>query len=295
MKSLVWSLKPNYPLTLKKNTMPFSKTSMLFVLCVLFHGFSVAQNLYQGTFVTTDGQFGMQLKSVSDGFHGILVSNQGTFALKGKKTSTGLSGTVYSEAGSFSFSGSPADGGWNITSEGIAYHFYQVTTEHELDGMDLTPYFSEENTATQNTSNTSTRATKKTTVSTNYSGVKKQVFDYVASSQLVYYQRTSYVNSSSASSLTYVNFCADGRFTLNFDGGFSVEGNYGGNAQGASRGSNSGTWQIETATGKNPAIVLNYGDSQTGRFYVTTNNLKSGRWRVANTQYALVKNKVSCK
>ncbi|PRX56308.1 hypothetical protein [Flagellimonas meridianipacifica] len=253
-----------------------------------------AQNLYEGTFMTSDGQFGMQMKTVDAGFQGILVANQTMYALNGTKTNNGLKGMVYSDAGNYSFFGSPIQGGWHITSEGTSYYFYQISTEHELAGLDLSPYFKKGSTTSQNSSTTQSSQNQNTKVSTNYAGISKQVYNNLAGSQLVYYQRTSYLNDSRASSLTYVNFCGDGRFSLNYDGGFSVEGDYGGNAHGVTRGSNYGTWKVETAPNKNPAVVLYYADGQSGRYYVNLANLQAGRWRIGNTQYALVKNKIYC-
>ena len=256
----------------------------------------IAQNLYQGTFMTNDGQFGMQMKQVDTGIHGVLVANQTMYPVKGTKTSNGLKGMVYSEAGNYPFVASPIQGGWNVSSEGTSYYFYQISTEHELAGLDLSPYFKEGSIPNQNSSTSpSSPQNQNTGTSANYSGVARQVYELVARSQLVFYQRTSYVNDNTASSLTYVNFCDDGRFSLNYDGGFSVEGDYGGNAHGVSRGSNFGTWKVETAPNQNPSVVLYYANGQSGRYYVNLANLQAGRWRIGNTQYALVKNKIYCR
>ena len=81
------------------------------------------------------------------------------------------------------------------------------------------------------------------------------------------------MNDITASSLTYINFCGDGRFGLNYDDGFSVQGDYGGNAHGASRGSNYGNWKVETSSNQNPVVVLNYANGQSGRYYVNLANL----------------------
>ena len=272
--------------------MKILKYFTFFIFC-LYLNFSISQNLYEGSFMTTDGQFGMQMKEVDTGFHGVLVANQTMFAVKGTKTSKGIKGMVYSENGNYPFTGSPIQGGWNVTSEGTSYYFYQISTEHELDSLDLTPYFKEGSLSNQSSSSNQSSQNQNTEVPEDYTGIAKKVYNNLAGSQLVFYQRTSYVNDNTASSLTYVNFCSDGRFNLNYDGGFSVEGDYG-NAQGASYGSNSGTWKVETAPNKNPAVVLYYANGQSGRYYVNLANLQAGRWRIANTQYALVKNKVYC-
>ncbi|WP_435623477.1 hypothetical protein [Flagellimonas sp.] len=275
--------------------MVFSKVFLLSLFSYLLMLPITAQNLYEGSFMTTDGQFGMQMKQVDAGFHGILVANQTMYAVKGTTTNSGLEGMVYSDAGNYPFVASPIQGGWNVSSEGTSYYFYQISTEHELDGLDLTPYFKEGSLPNQNSSTTPSSENQNTRVSNNYSGVARQVYDLIARSQLVFYQRTSYVNDNTASSITYVNFCDNGTFSLNYDGGFSVEGDYGGNAHGATRGSNYGTWKVETAPNQNPSVVLQYANGQSGRYYVNLANLQAGRWRIGNTQYAMVKNKVYCR
>jgi hypothetical protein len=116
----------------------------------------------------------------------------------------------------------------------------------------------------------------------------------IAGSQLVYYNRTSYVNDNVASSITYVNFCANGRFTLNYDGSFSVEGYYGDNAQGASYGQNSGRWELVTYQGV-PVVYMMYDNGQNSLNPVDKQKLIQGRWREGNRQFAIQRNKAVCK
>ena len=146
--------------------------------------------------------------------------------------------------------------------------------------MDLSPFFGH-----------STEAAPKN--SGDYEGEQRMIFDQIAGSQLVFYTRTAYLNDSKASSITYVNFCGDGRFNLNYDGSFSVEGDYG-NAQGASNGSNYGTWQVDLFQG-NPIVTLFFADGTKSVNPVNKANLQAGRWRVGNTQYAIQRNKAVCR
>ena len=262
-------------------------------LCVvLIMGKGQAQSAFTGTFMTPNAAVSLQLKPVNNELHGLLVSTEGMYAIQAKNTATTISGTVFTEIGNYPFTGQTIQGGLSIVSEGVTYTFYQTSTEHLLAGMDLSPYFSGGNAQTQQNTDTSD-PTGATTPSTTYTGSEKELFEYIAGGQLVYYQRTSYLNDSKASSLTYVNFCADGRFSMNYDGGFSVEGRYGGNAHGVTRGTNYGTWHLENRQGKIMGI-LNFADGSQNSYVINQQNLYNGRWRIGNTQYAFVRNKVVC-
>ena len=240
--------------------------------------------------MTPNSAVSLQLKEMPTEWHGVLASSEGMFALRAQSKGTGIEGTVYTTVGNYGFTGEPIQGGLRIVSEGITYTFYQTSTAHELAAVDLTPYFTNGQGATSPSSGT----TEGSGSSPNYAGDEKELFNYIAGGQLVYYQRTSYVNDNTASSITYINFCADGRFNLNYDGGFSVEGDYGGNAQGASRGSNYGTWRLERRQGTVVGI-LNFANGTQSVQAINRNYLMQGRWRIGNTQYAFVRNKAVCR
>ena len=254
-------------------------------------GMALAQSsAYEGTFMTPNGAVSLQLKEMSTEWHGVLVSTEGMFALKAQTNANGIEGTVYTQVGNYGFTGAPVQGGLSIVSEGVTYTFYQTSTEHNLAQVDLTPYFG----GGAGGNPQSSGDTGGNTSNVPYSGDEKELFNYIAGGQLVYYQRTSILNDSNASSITYVNFCADGRFNLNYDGGFSVEGDYGGNAHGASRGSNYGTWHLENRQGTVMGI-LNFANGTQSVQAINRNYLMQGRWRIGNTQYAFVRNKAVCR
>ncbi|UOY06594.1 hypothetical protein L0P88_22060 [Muricauda sp. SCSIO 64092] len=267
-----------------------SSAAKLFCICTLFFSVLHGQNSsFTGTFITPNGAVGLQLKAVGSELHGLLVSTEGMYALKAENTATTINGTVFTNIGNYNFSGQAIQGGLNLVSEGVNYTFYQTSTQHELDAMDLTPYFTD-GTATSTEETTDSPTSK----DMNYTGEAKELFNYIAGSQLVFYQRTSIFNDSTASSITYVNFCADGRFSLNYDGGFSVEGRYGGNAHGVTRGKNYGTWHLERRQGAMVG-VLNFADGTQSVYTINKNYLAQGRWRIGNTQYALARNKAVCR
>ena len=257
---------------------------VLFLLCSVFCGYGQTNNL-NGYYSTSDYSLALRLKSMGKGeYHGTLQSIDGVFALKLNQNSEGVKGTVYTQTDQFTFSGSAQVQGLFLESQGAQYQFYKINNQHGLEGMDLEPYFrSSTVSSTENSGN-----------NPSYSGSKGEAYQIIAGSQLVYYQRTSYVNDNTASSITYVNFCRNGQFSLNYDGGFSVEGRYGGNAQGASQGSNYGTWEVSYPKGQ-PSVTLRFANGQVNTNPVNMANLRSGRWRIGNTQYALVRNKVNCR
>lgn len=122
---------------------------------------------------------------------------------------------------------------------------------------------------------------------------QQEVRNYIAGGQLVYYTRTSIFNDSTASSITYVNFCANGRYSVNYDGSFYVSGD-GGWAGGGSNGNNYGTWDIIPYNGLYYLQITDaYGN--TNHYQIDFAKLYQGRWKQGNTQYAFVRNKVVCK
>ncbi len=256
------------------------------LIALFWSSFAYAQSASEitGAFSTADYSLGLRLREQSeDRYEGTLQSAQGVFALQLVREGDGLKGTVYTGTVSYPFQGTVSPSGLTLTSEAGTYQFYLVQKDHGLQGVDLSSYFTQTSAAENTRASPGPQAAQ---------GSKGEVFELVAGSQLVFYQRTSYVNDNTASSITYVNFCRDGRFSLNYDGGFRVIAS-GGNAQGANYGSRSGTWRVDVQ-GEVPYVTLIYGNGQRQSNPVNVQYLRQGRWRIGNTQYALVRNKVSC-
>ncbi|UJH67334.1 hypothetical protein [Allomuricauda sp. SCSIO 65647] len=216
--------------------------------------------------------------------HGLLILADGMYAVKAKSDQNILDGVVFTDTGNFNFSGKSFEGGISIQAQNLNYIYYKTSNEHELDLVDLTPYFKEGAQQTEE----QTAGNKK-----EYSNKQQQLHDYIAGGQLAIYQRTSYLNDSRASSLTFYNFCHDGRFSYNHDGGFSVESDYG-NAHGASKVKNHGTWTIDMVQGK-PVITLLFTDGHKVVNPIDEAALYKGKYRVGNTEYAFARNKVQCR
>ncbi len=252
----------------------------VFIFICLFVTNIHSQNTsFIGTFTAQNGAFTLRLKPMTDVFHGTLQTSNGVFPLKATVNKQEMNGIVYTEIGNYKFTATPSVNQLTVLFEGNTYQYYQISQDHQLEEIDLTPYFKKSNSEnTQPTTGTSDNA----------------YYNQIASSQLVFYQRTSYLNDSNASSLTYVNFCPDGRFGINYEGSFSVEGDYGGNAQGAGYGTNRGTWKVITHEGGH-AVQLLFANGEQGVYPINPQHLQAGRWRIGNTQYALQKGKVFCR
>lgn len=273
---------------------------ILFSLLLSFQTYA-QQDVFVGTFINALNTVSLRLKPVGNDYHGLVQSTEGLFVVAAKKTENKLLGVMYTQAGNIDFTIIAVNGNLSVNALGKTDLYYKFSADHELGSVDLTPYmngtaadynysYSQHNGNASEHQQTHTQPTTKT----NPNGTNDpQLFQLIAGSQLVYYTRTSYLNDSNASSITYVNFCANGRFSVNYDGSFMVEGNYGGNAQGAGYGRNSGTWQLQDSA-NGPMLQLNYGNGQQYSYPVYKNYLLAGRWKIGNTQYAMQRNKAVC-
>lgn len=287
------------------------------LLLLLFVGFlATAQsqsNPYIGTFINASQTITLQFKQEGKDVHGIFATQGTSLAIKATVNGQKMSGTIYGYEGPVEFNASMSPNGYTFTSPGYSEMYFKMSDQHMLAGMDLTPFMVDlrqsKGTATSPTedydygySQTSrgnaseeyqVRTGRNTTPSPYPALNDRELQNLIGGSQVVYYTRTSYVNSNTASSITYVNFCANGTFTRNTDGSFMVEGYYGDNAQGASRSQHSGTWELVRYKGQ-PAVWMSFYNGQTSVNPINKASLQQGRWRIGNTQYAIQRNKVGC-
>lgn len=265
---------------------------------------------FAGTYVNLSGTISLRFKPVANAFHGLLLTTGGNFAMKATVKNGQMAGVIYAVNGPADFTAVPAPNGMVFTSFGYSETFFLFNADHGLANVDLTPYLKEGNApigagsdfdysysqhspggATENRQNYPAQKP----VNSPYPEYKDaELLKIISGSQVVYYTRTSYVNDNTASTITYVNFCPNGTFTLNYDGSFSVEGDYGDNAQGASYGQHSGIWKLVSYQGQ-PAVFMAFGNGNTGLNPVNKSLLLQGRWRIGNTQYAIQRNKVTCR
>ncbi len=288
-----------------------------FLLCYLI---AYAQsNPFTGTYANMSGTIYLQFKPMGSEYHGLLQANGASFAMKATSQGNQMNGTIYGGAnGPVNFTATSSSNGLLVNAFGYTENFYMMSRTHNLAYVDLTPYMKNNNHQSQGqgqgyqNSNTDydysysqhsdgyaserlkTYPNGNASLQSPYPELNdRELFGLVAGTQVVIYNRTSILSSSNASSLTYINYCANGTFWINYDGSFSVEGYSGGNAQGATYGQNSGVWKLVRYQGQ-PAVYVAFNNGNTNVYPINKNLILQGRWRVGNTQYAVQRNKVRC-
>ncbi|MEM7484195.1 MAG: hypothetical protein AAF348_03210 [Bacteroidota bacterium] len=125
-----------------------------------------------------------------------------------------------------------------------------------------------------------------------------QLKEYIKNGQLVVYSESSILLDSNSSSITYVDFCPDGNYYLNYEGSYTVRGtqntsNRDNRGYGAGTSASSGTWDIIMNMN---AFYLAAKDQSGGVNYypININNLLSGKWKVGNTTYVFAQNHAKC-
>jgi hypothetical protein len=299
------------------------KNTSLNLILILFFTLTV-DNLfsktdpYTGSFINTSYNVSLQIKPVGNEYHGVLTVMQNYFALKATKENNTLKGTLYGNNGPVAFTAKISEGIITINSMDYTDYFVLVTPDHGLELVDLKPYMQDTASAVPNHNQDANdnynysysqysqgqASEQMHSGGSNHGGANpsntypanndRDLLQIISGSQIVFYRRTSYVSDNVASSITYVNYCPNGRFNLNYDGSFSVSGDYGGNAQGASRSRNSGNWYLVNYQG-NPAVHMIYDNGESSINPVNKQNLMQGRWRIGNTQYAIQRNGAKCR
>lgn len=268
--------------------------TLFFTISTLLSCFGQSSD-FVGTFVNGSNSISIQFKRVGDEYHGMLAAVGASFAIRATGSYNSINGEIYGLNGPVDFEATLNGLNMSVRSTGYNEPFYKYSDLHNLGNFNLTPYMKDNSGVVgNNTTNQSNNPPPPLTNNSEYPELNNQgLFNIISGSQLVFYRRTSYVSDSMASSITYVNFCANGTFSMNTDGSFSVEGDYGGNAQGASYGNYAGNWQLVSYEGQ-PAIYLLYNDGDSSINAFNENEVREGRWRRGNTQYALQRNKVRC-
>lgn len=247
----------------------------LFVFLFALSSISAQSSNFVGTFVNGTNSISIQFKRVGDEYHGMLAAVGASFAIRATGSGTRISGEIFGLDGPVDFEATLNGLNMSVRATGFNEPFYKYSDLQNLGNYDLTPFMKDNRKISKNDTFRIPPSPTTEPISTGqYPELNNQgLWNIIAGSQLVYYQRTSYVNDSMASSITYVNFC--------------------GNAQGISSGSNGGRWQLVDYQGQ-PAVQLQYYDGQTSINPFNENNVRQGIWRIGNTQYALQRNKVRC-
>lgn len=261
------------------------------VLLLIFLALNVslrAQNAdFSGTYADQQMSTYLRLKKVSDEYHGVVQNINGFYAVKLSKKEAQIEGRLYANNDVVTFNVSEIIGGLSITFQGTSVPVYKISNDHQLEGMDLDAYFIEEKIENKDKGNLLKPVT------TNKPNGNPKLYNLIAGGQLVFYNRGSYVTNSTASSLTYMNFCANGTFNMRSEGSYSVEGNSGGNVHGANRNRDYGRWEIIEQQGQT-AVKITYANGEVSINPINEQRLRTGRWRIGNTQYAWQSGKAEC-
>ncbi|MEO1653629.1 MAG: hypothetical protein AAFU64_08795 [Bacteroidota bacterium] len=260
--------------------MLFKKSLFILFLVLGLSPLRAQNSLFTGTFSNANRTAQIQFKTVGSELHGVLVAEGNRFAIKAQAKGSQLKGKVYTLDHPESISASAQNNSLFVSAFGLSDTFYQTSPQHQLDGIDLKPYMYGENSESSNTSPATSQ-------------VHSDIHSLIAGSQLVYYTSNSILSDNRHSSITYVNFCRDGRFWLNYDGSFSVKGSTGGSAMGASNGTSYGTWELISQAGS-PYLRMNFQNGRRDLYPVYKHLILQGSWKNGNTKYAIQRNKVQC-
>lgn len=278
----------------------YKLTALLLLMSVWFTSATSQIDVFVGSFTNTQQNISLRMKKVQMAYHGVVQSQDGVFAVSAQKVGQQLAGVIYTPSGNIDFQIIPQNGALAITALGKTEWYRKLSHKHELDGIDLSPYMNNSTSADYDYGYTQYNGTETQGYRTSpnaqpgrgssNTSTDPQLFQLIAGSQLVIYNRTSYLNDNSASSLTYVNYCSNGRFSITYEGSFSVGG---GVSSGANQGQNSGAWKLMNGA-NGPQIQLRYNNGKVENYPVYKNYLLQGRWRIGNTQYAIQRNKAVC-
>ncbi|MGD1843506.1 MAG: hypothetical protein ACFB0B_21835 [Thermonemataceae bacterium] len=274
---------------------------LFFFSTLLFFNLQAQVDPLVGTFQNPQAGVTLRVKSVGNEYHGIFYHGDKSYAMKAQKQNNQLQGNMFVGNQIVPFIATPQQAGLIIQYASGSEAYTLVSREHELASVNVAQYFPEayassQNTSSQNTPSQNTSTPKKQPQQSTPKASNSTLEQMVASSQLVIYQRTSIMlEGSSASSLVFINFCPNGRFSLTYDSSYMVETDYPDHPQsaGAQKGKNTGNWYIGKAEGKD-IVKVNYDDGRTGQYWVTQDRAQKGTWRAGNTKFTLQRGKAKC-
>ncbi|WP_422106602.1 hypothetical protein [Winogradskyella sp.] len=126
----------------------------------------------------------------------------------------------------------------------------------------------------------------------------KELTDYISGGQLVIYYRSSYVTDNTASSITYIDFCPNGRYRYFYEGSYTVKGtqntsNRNNRTNGAGVAENEGDWSVLKYEDHFYLEIIDYLGKKT-YYLINIGNLMTGSWKQGNTSYAFATNQANC-
>ena len=126
----------------------------------------------------------------------------------------------------------------------------------------------------------------------------EKLTNYINGSQLVTYSESSYLSDNSASAITYIDFCPNGRYQYSYDGSYTVKGtqhttNRNNRAYGAGVAENEGDWQVLDYQGGYYLEITDY--TGTKNYYpIDVQKMLAGKWRIGNVTYVFAPGNGRC-
>ena len=121
----------------------------------------------------------------------------------------------------------------------------------------------------------------------------QDLINLISGCQLVYFTNSSALSSNSHSSITYVNYCPNGTYWVDYDGSFTVHSNSGGSVLGASNGQSKGTWKVVDYQGQ-PYLQMTAQSGGSEYYPIYKHLILQGSWEDGNTKYVVQRNKADC-
>lgn len=230
----------------------------------------------------------LQIKLVGDEYHGMVQETSGAYAFRANKNDSQLVGYVFSQGVRAPFKADISNNKLRFNAGGQSVDYIKRYASHQLAQLDLSPYF--QYTRTIEAPKSPKPSREESTNQGNLRGMAAEV----AGGRLVYYTSSSIFSPGTASSMTFMHFCSDGKFYSTTDASFSIEGDYGGSAHGSSRGNQHGKWSVFQKGGQS-LILLQYSNGTREVSVLNEQRLRQGRWKQGNTQYAFERGKAACK
>lgn len=245
------------------------------------------QDTISGTYSDQANSTMLQIKKVGDEYHGMVQEISGAYAFQANLQNQQLKGFVFSNGVRAPFKATFNADHVVFEAGGQQVVYVKRYASHGLTNIDLRPYFNYSQTLDPSTTTSSPAASSLSKESV------KGLAAQIAGGRLVYYTSSSILSGTNASAMTFMHFCKDGRFYITTDASFSVEGDYGGNAHGSSRGHQTGSWSVTEQNGQN-VIILQYANGTRDISVLNEQRLSQGRWRQGNTRYAFEAGKAVC-
>lgn len=126
----------------------------------------------------------------------------------------------------------------------------------------------------------------------------ERLTNYINGGQLVMYSESSYLSDDSASAITYIDFCPNGRYSYSYDGSYTVRGtqntsNENNRASGAGVSEHQGKWKVLEYQNSYYLEITDYTGQQS-YYPINVQNMLAGKWNIGKVTYIFATGKGKC-